>query len=174
MEFFQALKKDMKVDHKALYFHVQFILRRLFIVIIAFRLQAQPMLQLILTMILSLGTIVYIAIIKPFDSPSQSEIELFNEFLNLMVMDVYATIIGYATRKEDEVRFGAFLNMLIATILLGNMGLMTIISIKENLYKLKVYYAIYTKKPQIFTENTLGNAPSQNNSTRKFRCLKPE
>lgn len=120
LKFYEALLEDMDPSYEALFFHLNFISRRLIAVYIAFVFQSMPMIQLLIFLICGLATMVYLAAAKPFYSSLNDKLELFNEFVILMIVDTYATLLGYYYDVQQLTNFGFLLNFLIGFLLLGN------------------------------------------------------
>lgn len=76
-------------------YHIFFLLRRLILVLIAFLLQEMPMLQMIVFTEVCLLNLAYITVARPFESNLGNNLEIYNEFMILMIIDVLSTVLGY-------------------------------------------------------------------------------
>lgn len=137
VEFYASLLDDMDPTYEALFFHLNFIIRRLIAAYLAFAFQSMPMIQLLIFMICGLATMVYLAAFKPFYSSLNDKLELFNEFVILMIVDTYATLLGYYYGVKQLTNFGFLLNFLIGCLLIGN--IVTMIYASTDKIKRKIF-----------------------------------
>lgn len=108
----------------ALIFHIIFLARRVIVVSVAFWMDERPYFQLVIFMLAGLLTMCYMAAVKPFSSPHMGRIELFNEFVILLIVYIYVTLLVAVYDIKELTNFGHILNSLIALIVLANFSLM--------------------------------------------------
>jgi hypothetical protein len=86
IEKFGSLYLGLKTNSKpALLFHVIFTLRRLLLCLNAMFLSEWPFAQIQLNIYSTILVIIYITLVKPFDSLAQNQLEVFNEICILGV-----------------------------------------------------------------------------------------
>lgn len=73
----------------------------------------------------------YIAAARPFEDPRSDKLELFNEFLIVCIVDVYASMQGRYYNIKTSMNFGHLLNFLIMSLLMGNIVVMMYVSVDE-------------------------------------------
>lgn len=82
----------MAPNYGALLFHIQFLFRRLVLVLLAFGMEDYPAIQILVFTVCTLFTMIYLAFFKPFYHSFQDKLELFNEVIIMMIIEVYATL----------------------------------------------------------------------------------
>ena len=68
----------------ALIYNAFFLWRRLLFAIIIVLLKERPSLRIVLFFYQSIGLLIYVVLVKPFEDPQQNKIEIFNELCILL------------------------------------------------------------------------------------------
>ena len=85
----QTLFEDLIENNKnALKYSLVFVLRRMFILLLIFLLPDYPVIQIILSMLLSTIFLVYLIHVKPFEFMGQNLLEIFNEYMVFLIITI--------------------------------------------------------------------------------------
>lgn len=89
---------------------------------------------------------VYTAQVKPFLSNLMDKMETYNEFSIVLMIDIYATLLGFKFNKREILSFGYLLNLLIILMLGANFFVILFETVYENKTKIKVFFFKYKRK----------------------------
>lgn len=140
LNYFEALSGDMCPRPSAMMYHIVFMARRLIMVMLAFKYQEMPMLQMIAFLFTCQANLVYIVETRPYKSSLSNHLEIFNEFMILMIIDVLSTLLGYPYTQKILFSFGHMLNFMVAGILLTNFGVLIVVGFNEKKNRMRLWY----------------------------------
>lgn len=101
---------------------------------------------MIIFLVTCLANLVYVVETKPYQSSLSNRLEIFNEFMILMIIDVLSTLLGYPYAQKILYSFGHMLNLMIAGILLTNFGVLLVVGFNEKKNKMRLSYKRFSNR----------------------------
>lgn len=166
LKYFEALREDLDIGLPSMLFHINFLVRRIIVIGVAFLLNDYPIFQLFIFMLGGIFTMCYIASVKPFSNSRQDKMELFNEFVMLFIADIYASILGDDYDLKSLINFGYLLNFFIAALMF-NIVLTIVMQASLIIARLKIYWVQLTQRCKAKAKADLAQAKPQADSPAK-------